>query len=65
MQEDEIELAYNHGYRDGLRFLFTLQELIDRIPKEVWEAFGAELKVTNQRVRVIEEHMDDGDEEWE
>lgn len=48
-------LAYNEGYRDGLRFLFTLQYAIDAIPKEVWEDFGEEMRKQNEILKELRE----------
>ena len=48
-------LAYNEGYRDGLRFLFTLHYAIDAIPKEVWEDFGVEMRETNKILKELRE----------
>jgi len=48
-------LAYNEGYRDGLRFLFTLHYAIDAIPKQVWEDFGEELRDINKILKELRE----------
>jgi len=48
-------LAYNEGYRDGLRFLFTLHYAIDAIPKQVWEDFGVEMRETNDILKELRE----------
>jgi hypothetical protein len=48
-------LAYNEGYRDGLRFLFTLHYAIDAIPKQVWEDFGVEMRDINDILKELRE----------
>ena len=51
-------LAYNEGYRDGLRFLFTLHYAIDAIPKQVWEDFGEEMRKQNDLLKELREEME-------
>jgi len=51
----QTELAYEEGYRDGLRFIFTLGAWIESIPKEIWDKFADEIKQTNKILKELRE----------
>lgn len=48
-------IAYEEGYRDGLRYLFAAPVNVANIPKEIWGAIAVELQKTNQIIRELKE----------
>jgi hypothetical protein len=54
MQE---HIAYEQGYLDGLRFIFTLGGNQD-LPKEIWDRFADEIAITNKNLRELREEVE-------
>jgi len=54
MQE---EIAYEEGYRDGLRFIFTLNPHTEELAKEIWRAFAEEISKSQDHLKELKERV--------